>query len=773
MSVGMWIFCLLLLFAAALPAQPPADHLPGTSRLTAAEEFSPLMVAGIDRALDRQLEETVAKRERFWRRDPASPAAYTASVAPHRARVQQIMGAVDERRSPVTIEYVGGPHHPALLAETERVRVFAVRWAVFEGVNGEGLLLEPKDRVRARIVALPDADELPEALAGMIAGGNAWALRLAESGCEVIVPALLDRRATWSGNPRIAMTDQTHREWIWRQSYELGRHPIGFEVQTVCAVLDAWAARSEKLPVGVAGYGEGGLIALYASAIDPRVEATLVSGYFQRREDLWREPIYRRVFGLLKEFGDAEIASLVAPRTLVIEHSAGPKVDGPPSVEASRRKGAAPGVITPLTFAAVRLEVERARTLVAGVGSPVALVSGPDGAVVTPGSAPALQALLEGLGVPGPSIREPIVAPTVQARPDADARQQRRVAELSEFCQRLQRRSESGREALWQATTPQPGVDWAGQAQPLRERMWSEVFGRLPDPALPPNARSRKLEERPEYTIWEVTLDVWPDVFTWGYLLLPAGMKPGEKRPVVVTQHGLEGTPFKTISEDRQSRDWATYRAYARALAARGFIVFAPHNPYTGGEAFRRLQAKAHPLGLTLFSYILGQHQRILAWLGSLPQVDARRIGFYGISYGGLSALRLPALLDGYALSICSAAFNDWPRKIVSPEFRAAYVFTAEHEQFSFNLGSTFGHAEMARLIAPRPFMVERGHRDGVAPDEWVAYEYAKVRRLYAQLGLPQRTEIEFFNGAHEIHGVGTFAFLHRHLDWPEPAARP
>jgi len=345
--------------------------------------------------------------------------------------------------------------------------------------------------------------------------------------------------------------------------------------------------------------------------------------------------------------------------------------------------------------------------------------------------------------------------------------------ELGEFCQRLQRRSESVREALWQGTTPKPGVDWSSQTQPLRERMWNEVFGRLPDPSLPPNARSRKLEERPEYTIWEVTLDVWPDVFAWGYLLLPADLKPGEKRPVVVTQHGLEGTPFKTINEDRASRDWRAYRAYARALAARGFIVFAPHNPYTGGEAFRRLQAKAHPLGLTLFSYILGQHQRILEWLGSLPQVDAKRIGFYGISYGGLSALRLPALLDGYALSICSAAFNDWPRKIVSPEFRAAYVFTAEHEQFSFNLGSTFGHAEMAGLIAPRPFMVERGHSDGVAPDEWVAYEYAKVRRLYAQLGFPQRTEIEFFNGAHEIHGVGTFAFLHRHLDWPEPAARP
>ena len=35
-----------------------------------------------------------------------------------------------------------------------------------------------------------------------------------------------------------------------------------------------------------------------------------------------------------------------------------------------------------------------------------------------------------------------------------------------------------------------------------------------------------------------------------------------------------------------------------------------------------------------------------------------------------------------------------------------------------FDLGNTFNYGEMAGLIAPRPFMVERGHDDGVAPDE-------------------------------------------------------
>jgi hypothetical protein len=96
-------------------------------------------------------------------------------------------------------------------------------------------------------------------------------------------------------------------------------------------------------------------------------------------------------------------------------------------------------------------------------------------------------------------------------------------------------------------------------------------------------------------------------------------------------------------------------------------------------------------------------------------------------------------------------------------------MFSHEYEIFEWNLGPTFNYAEMAALIAPRPFMVERGHNDGVGIDEWVAWEYAKVRRHYDYLGIGDRTEIEWFNGPHTIHGVGTYAFLQKHLDWKKP----
>jgi hypothetical protein len=65
--------------------------------------------------------------------------------------------------------------------------------------------------------------------------------------------------------------------------------------------------------------------------------------------------------------------------------------------------------------------------------------------------------------------------------------------------------------------------------------------------------------------------------------------------------------------------------------------------------------------------------------------------------------------------------------------------------------------------------MVERGHDDGVGLDEYVAFEYAKVRRHYSRLALSDRTTIEFFPGGHVINGQGTFAFLHKHLNWPAP----
>jgi hypothetical protein len=132
--------------------------------------------------------------------------------------------------------------------------------------------------------------------------------------------------------------------------------------------------------------------------------------------------------------------------------------------------------------------------------------------------------------------------------------------------------------------------------------------------------------------------------------------------------------------------------------------------------------------------------------------------------------MRLPALLKGYCLSICSADFNEWVVKNTNLDRSYSYMYTIEYDMYEFALAEGYNYAEMAALIAPRPFQVERGHQDGVAPDEWIGYEYAKVKRLYDTLGIGDRTDIAYFNQGHMIDGKGTFAFLAKHLDWPPKA---
>jgi hypothetical protein len=281
------------------------------------------------------------------------------------------------------------------------------------------------------------------------------------------------------------------------------------------------------------------------------------------------------------------------------------------------------------------------------------------------------------------------------------------------------------------------------------------------------------LQEK-EFTGYEIVLDVYPDVVAGGILLLPKGMKLDEKRPVVVCQHGLEGVPMDTISGPG-SDGYKYYKGFAADLVKRGFITYSPQNLYRGHDEFRTLQRKSNPLGRSLFTYIIPQHLVTLKWLSTLPNVDANRLAFYGLSYGGKTAVRVPPLLPprpgqpGYCLSICSADYNEWVMKNASTDRPFTYVYTPEYEIFEWDMGHVANYAELSMLMTPRPFMVERGHDDGVGIDEWVALEYSKVRRHYNKLGIGDRTEIEFFDGPHEIHGQGTYEFLHKHLNWPKP----
>lgn len=783
----------LSVFLVATGTDAAPRTLPGTEPLDWPEvqhaDMADRLMDGAHHYVDRRIHEAITRRERHWNRNlSGGRAAYEISIAANRAEFARLIGVVDER-TPVGMEHFGDDENPALVAESNGYRVYQVRWPVLQGggVDGEGLLAEPRGASSGYAVVLPDADQTPEQIMGLaegIAPASRIARRLAELGFTVVIPTLVNRQLldlaaldiSAEARRRLGRrNDQTHREWLYRQSYHMGRHIIGYEVQKVLAAVDWLKQRGvPAAKVGVAGVGEGGLIAFHAAAVDTSVDAALVSGYFNSREQTWTEPLYRNIWSLLDRFGDAELATLIAPRGLVIEHSAPGEVTG--------HKG---DIRTP-AFEAVQLEFERIASFLPRGFQPRTLVRGDAGTPIGPGSAEALSAWITMLGVADGKVEDAgngreLLEDRRKAF-DPDLRHRRQMQQIEQHVQRLVRFSADVRngffghkvmpalaDTTWSTVVkhdthpPEPFVE---ASRRYRNYFHEEVQGRFDDSLLPPNPRTRFFHETEQWTAYDVVLDVFRDLVAWGVLVLPRDLPPGERRPVVVVQHGRNGLP-----ENLVVKDLGSYRRIAARLAERGFIAFVPHNLYRTESRYRPLNRKANTVKATLYSFLVHQHDQILRWLNTLEFVDGSRIAFYGNSFGGETALRVPPVLEGYALSICASYFNQWTRKVAGTDYPFSYIFTDEWEVPVFNAGHTFDHSELAYLMVPRPFMVERGHHDHVAQDEWVAHEYARVRRLYTMLGLSDRTAIEFFQGGHGMRLEGTLGFLHKHLAWPVPEA--
>jgi dienelactone hydrolase len=670
-----------------------------------------------------QIKSSISRRSQNWSRDFSSAEGFVKSIEPNREKLAELIGMKDDRlayESPQIFDLVGeGPGYT----------IYRVRWPVIGQVYGHGLLVIPEDGAKDKMtVVIPDADQRPEqilGLTGALEPNFQLARTYAEKGGYVLIPDLIDRTA-WRDNI-------SHREYIYRSAFALGRHMIGYEVQKILAGVD-WFQKSNAHHITVVGYGEGGLLAFYAGAIDTRITETVVGGYYGSRQSIWEEPAERNIFGLLSDFGDAEIATLIAPRKLTII------VDLPvPAVNVLPGGRGKPALIHSIGEEELDSEIRRAEQFVAGLSWEISKISSPI-----------------------PSMKIPKGSNTGDL--NASTRQSQMVMELDHHNQSLLVESPYVRQEFMKDLDFTNLTAYRTSTVEYRQYFERQIIGKFDIELDSFNTRSRSIDVgSDEVRAYEVVLDVFEGVFAYGLILIPKDLKVGESRPAIVCQHGLEGRPQSTVGE----MGYKAYKAFSTQLAERGYIVFAPQNLYIFKDRFRTLQFKANAIQKTLFSLMVPQHQQITDWLAQLDMVDAERIAFYGLSYGGKSAMRIPALVSNYCLSICSADFNDWVWKVSSSRSPYSYVGTGEYEIFEWDLGSTFNYAEMAALIAPRPFMVERGHFDGVAPDERVAYEYAKVRHLYnALLKIPDRTRIEWFVGPHTINGKGTFEFLDSHLDF-------
>ena len=326
----------------------------------------------------------------IWSYDSSSRQNYERALAHYRENLRNAVGAAALRLTAGSFETVTNHPAPARPPEPKLFSVRTVRWPVVEGGVGEGLLLHPKAGPRARVVlVIPEAAETSEQIAGLAPGipaARQLARRLAENGCEVLV-----------------LGDSGGRNGIGPEVQEVLAAIDCFEQENTPAVTNQLTHAATRVSIGVAGCGRGARIALFSAAVDSRIDAALVSGYFGAHLPVNEEPLGVESNSLVAWYGDAEIATLVAPRNLIVEHS--PE----PSSPATGAKQGAGKSSTP-DYARVEAELDRARNLLNAAGTNhfdhFTLISGPEGMVTGPGSDRALVALLQALSIPIEELRD-------------------------------------------------------------------------------------------------------------------------------------------------------------------------------------------------------------------------------------------------------------------------------------------------------------------------------------------------------------------------------
>lgn len=702
--------------------------------------------AQMERYLDSLAIQAYEWRRAKWHRDFSSIRAYSRSVAANREHWRAMLGIW-----PTAEEQVPLAPERHVVAERADHTVYAVTFGTLPGVRSFAHLLVPKrlEAPRPAVICQHGMGGTPHSIAGLVAEEDVYhrfGQRLAERGYVVLAPHCIN------------FIDWRNR--LHNKALLVGRTLMGLEIWREMRAVDLLETLSEvdSERIGFYGLSQGGKMALWFPPLEPRIRATIVSAFYNERtkKQLVASPHYRPFINteeqsyfepdFLTEFSDYDLGSLICPRPIMIEHG---KRDSSYYIESAREE------FFPLKEIYERIGIgERCEW---GEFEGVHEIHGVESFAfldrwLNDGQPPNRNAaaIAEEATPPPPVF---VSQDAIQAmRDETNAQHDRHLDDLAEQAYQVRvgrwRRDYAGAEAYERSVAP-------------NRQAWLDMMGGLPPECehVPLNPSRRVVAERPDHTVYAVTLGVLPGVRQFGYLLVPKGIT--EPRAAIVTQHGLAGA-VQTVAGLLDQED--AYHRYGQRLAERGYVVFAPHCiNYMPRRV--RLHNKAIVLGRRLMGLEIWREMKVIDYLQSLPEVDPDRIGFYGLSQGGTMALWLAPLEPRIRAVVVSAYFNERTRKLVrESEHYRAYISNNEQNQFYPGQLLEFSDADLGSLICPRPLFIEQGTEDSAVYYKDAEIEFQRLHKHYAQLGLGERCVWGLFEGKHEIYGIESFPFLDRWL---------
>jgi dienelactone hydrolase len=729
-----------------------AFALQGTALLTkpVTEDIREEQRQQIIRYFQGQIAATPAKRDAIWRPNFSSLGMYKATIEKHRAHLREILGIVDVHLGIAQVK---------TLSDNESLRVEDVTLPTDSGLSARALIFFPKSATLVGgVIAIPPATESREEFAGVMEGARpaAWLKVLLARNVAVAVPITIERRDDHPICKQAGGKDR--RRVLWRAGFIVGRTMVGLEVQQALALHQYLASRQKVAakPIAVMGMEQGGMTALYAGALDEHFASVASLDYFAQRENCWQEPVDRVLNGQLNEFGDAEVAALIARRPMFI--------------------GTSPESTIPQ--ASVDAELARAQRFYKGLKVEDRLLAlAPQESTLEAAALKVAAALGATQSANPPEITAPIPYAQIEQARD------QQFESWFQYLQNLIAASSQTRKRYWQLDST-PAADRPKKAEKLRAEL-AQLVGVI-HPDVPMNARTRLTAETDKFLAYDVFLDVVPGVEVYGQLLIPreVGGDMRQRLPAVVCQHGFDGAPkyVSGVGQDLEYNDHF-YHRFGQRLAERGYVVFAPYLTVPEvrhtdvvvhrADLVNPMVGMAASIGIMRTSIELAKLHRVVDFLQSLPFVDPNHLGYYGLSYGGYSALWMPPLEPRLKLTVISAHFNDWQTMLTDSTRQGDSYWSLPDEDFyNWNVLNRFVHAQIIAAMWPRPVCIEYGSEDQVTTAVWHQRAWQEVNAFAEAWGMQDKIVDEKFLGPHSIHGIGTFFFLDRWLRPDRPAGR-
>jgi len=258
-------------------------------------------------------------------------------------------------------------------------------------------------------------------------------------------------------------------------------------------------------------------------------------------------------------------------------------------------------------------------------------------------------------------------------------------------------------------------------------RFWHEALGPWPALIERPAVEILETEDREDLLQKKIRLQAAPELEIDGYLLIPTGDEP---RPAVLVVY-YDAETGAGLNPKSKLRD------FGYQLARRGFVSLSIGWPRSHTQQESRLRQP-----LSSLAYIAANGYNALA---NMPEVDAKRVGVVGHSFGGKWAMFASCLYDKFACAAYSdpgIVFDEkrpnvnywepWYLGWEAGKSREPGVPSEDNPRtgpYQMLVEKNRDLHELHALMAPRPFLVSGGAED--RPARWKALNHAiAVNRL-------------------------------------------